>query len=301
VSVLGAEVELTRVHLSDIDAIGVYVGDGSALLEDVTIEDIHEIHDPVQGTFIADAVLVEGGTLEGRRLSIGEARVVGIAVGAGQATIEDVVIHGPAAAEAIPGQGVAVGNDAGEPCHVDAIRLAVEAAHDVGVFVAGRTSTMTAADLTVLGTRSRSDGATGRGLQVQDGATLEATRVRLAENREVGALVASAGSEMRLLDLTVEDTMPSAAGLAGSGVAALLDGHTSIARFLVTRNALAGLQLARGGTADLVDGEISHNLVGANVQTAPFDLARIRDNVLYRDNGVDLDSEARPVPEAMPP
>jgi hypothetical protein len=160
---------------------------------------------------------------------------------------------------------------------------------------------MTARDVVVLETSSLRADSPGRALQVQNGAELDATRVLLAGNREVAALVASPGSDMRFRDLTVQDTLARDDGFAGTGIAALIDGHLSATRFLITRNALCGLQLARGGTADLMDGEISENLVGANVQTMPFDLERIDRNVIYRANTVDLDSEARPVPEPMAP
>ena len=57
--------------------------------------------------------------------------------------------------------------------------------------------------------------------------------------------------------------------------------------------------MGEGSEMDLVDGEVSHNLVGANVQTAGFDLQRIQQGVIYRDNERDLDSDALPVPGSV--
>ncbi len=50
---------------------------------------------------------------------------------------------------------------------------------------------------------------------------------------------------------------------------------------------------------DLHEGEVSHNTVcGANIQTEGFDPARLMDDVVYHDNGVNLDMSALPIPEA---
>ena len=101
---------------------------------------------------------------------------------------------------------------------------------------------------------------------------------------------------------------PPCPGVAGTGLGSYGGGHLAASRFLVTRNALCGVQLAHGGdgtggrypegeTMDLHDGDISFNGVcGANVQTEGFDIRRLTDRVWYHDNPTELDMSELPVP-----
>ena len=92
-------------------------------------------------------------------------------------------------------------------------------------------------------------------------------------------------------------TTTCAAEPIGTGITSVVDARITGERFRITRNAFAGLQLARGGVIDLTSGEVTENAIGANVQTEGYDLARITDRVIYRDNGRDLDSTLLPVPD----
>jgi len=88
--------------------------------------------------------------------------------------------------------------------------------------------------------------------------------------------------------------------------------------FLCSEAGLAGLQVASGGEADLhgvclpepvdLDGGgsgceptalVQANPIGVNVQTEGFDLGRIQDGVVYRDNTRTLDATELPVPGAV--
>jgi hypothetical protein len=57
------------------------------------------------------------------------------------------------------------------------------------------------------------------------------------------------------------------------------------------------VDFATGGTMDLHEGEVSNNPIGANVQTEGFDINRLMDRVVFRDNERDLDMTELPVPE----
>jgi len=78
---------------------------------------------------------------------------------------------------------------------------------------------------------------------------------------------------------------------------AIDDATVTATRFRVSASGVCGVQLARGGFIDLHDGEVSRNPVGANVQTVGFDVARLQDRVLYRDNEQTLDTAGLLVPE----
>jgi hypothetical protein len=69
-------------------------------------------------------------------------------------------------------------------------------------------------------------------------------------------------------------------------------------RFLVERSALAGLALTRGGTIDLLDGEVAFNPVGVNVDAPDYDLDRLRNQVRYHDNDLTLQAISLPEPRA---
>jgi hypothetical protein len=67
--------------------------------------------------------------------------------------------------------------------------------------------------------------------------------------------------------------------------------------FRIARNALCGVQVARGGEMDLHHGVVSNHRVGANVQDPTFDPNRLGDDVRYLDNETILDAQSLPVPE----
>lgn len=48
-------------------------------------------------------------------------------------------------------------------------------------------------------------------------------------------------------------------------------------------------------------GEVSDNPIGVNVQVAGFDLDRLMEGVVYRDNGRNIDGESLPVPDPVLP
>jgi hypothetical protein len=104
----------------------------------------------------------------------------------------------------------------------------------------------------------------------------------------------------------------------------VLDGAAlELSHFTSNDAGLVGVQIAREGEADLhglclrertdfdaagrvIDweclehsAEVSRNPIGANVQSEDFDLGRIQDGVLYRDNVRTLDSTVLPVPESL--
>ncbi len=75
-------------------------------------------------------------------------------------------------------------------------------------------------DATVRGTRREaSDGQYGRGVQVQGGAALDFTRLRLEHNRDIAFMVSNAGTTANGSDLAIADTFPElVGGFAGLGI-----------------------------------------------------------------------------------
>ena len=172
-------------------------------------------------------------------------------------------------------------------------------------------------DVALRDTGSReSDRTFGVGLHVQGGASAEVMRGMFERNHDITICATNAGTSVTLQDLVVRDTLgaecgldaPPCPGTGGLGVASYGGAGLAATRFLVTRSALCGIQVAHGldafgvphpegGTMDLHEGEISFNTVcGANVQTEGFDYRRLMDRILFRGNPTNLDATALPVP-----
>jgi len=275
--------------------------------------------DPSTGGYFGRGLsLSQGATAEVRRCLFDGNADIGVSLqGEGSALVmEDSVIRGTVSQpDGLFGRGANVQDGA----NLEARRTALLRNHDIGVGVAMEETVVTLTDVIVSGTRSRPvDGLWGRGLHAQLGAEVTILRGLFDGNREVGLSVASVGTTVSLTDVTIRQTeraeCPASectAGGLGFGLAVLLGGHADGHRFLLTGNAVGGIQLAygcsdpdhcepseHGGTADLREGEISHHAIGANVQTLDFDLDRLTDRVLYIDNDRDLDTEELPVPSA---
>jgi len=166
------------------------------------------------------------------------------------------------------------------------------------VFVDGAQTSFEAVDLRVSGTIAPPGGLEpGLGVEVRTGAAALMQRALIDDNAGIGVVAYDAGATLVLEDVAVERTSSLGGDEGGgSGVIALLGGSVDATRFRFSDNAFCGLQLASGGVVDLQDGIVSGNLVGANVQTEGFDLARLQDRIVYRDNARDLDTTALPLP-----
>ncbi len=117
-----------------------------------------------------------------------------------------------------------------------------------------------------------------------------------------GIILFEAGTELSGRQVEVRDTAgapcdPADCNVFGMGVSVLDDAHASLEDFVVTRSALCGVRLARGGTADLSRGEVSYGVIGANVQTEGFDVERLSMEVSYHHNETNLDAVMLPVPQ----
>jgi len=83
---------------------------------------------------------------------------------------------------------------------------------------------------------------------------------------------------------------------AGTGIGAYDGAEVAVDRFSIVRAALCGVHLASGGALDISDGVVAENGIGACVR-GDYDVSRLTTGVIYRDNGVNLDSTVLPVPQ----
>lgn len=299
----GARAELTRCAFERNRIVGVAADDAGTLLalSDVAVRDGEgSLSAGVGGTGVqvnagAQATLMRVVSERNRRAG------VLVDQAGSRLTAFDLAVHGTRsqASDRAAGQGLSVVRGG----RADVVRAVVEANREVGVLVASASTSAQLADVVVRDTEaSEATGLWGRGIQVQFGARLNANRVVVERNREVSVAAADAASVLQLSDVVVRDTrkracLPACEDRGGSGAMAALDGSIVLSRFVVANNPQCGVQLGRGGTVDLHVGEVRNNVIGANVQTDGFDLGRLQDQVVFRDNQRDLESLTLPLPD----
>ncbi|MGF1466819.1 MAG: hypothetical protein ACFCGT_11865 [Sandaracinaceae bacterium] len=161
--------------------------------------------------------------------------------------IEDVTV-GPAevggvhlhnAGEEVLLEGLRVREVTGEP------RAAVQA--ELG-------AALRAHSLVIQDTRSSAGGEFGRGLDVRAGAGVDLRRAVLERNREGGVSVLDPGSEARLEDLVVRDTMPRESDdMFGRGLGVQFGPRVVLRRALLERNRDVGIFVGGGGADALIE------------------------------------------------
>lgn len=301
---LGASAELSRVLVERNANLGILVtGPGGNV---IATDTVIRLTSPEPFGF-GQGVQVVAATAQLARVLVADNTEVGVLAGAEgtELTVSDVLVRGTRPNGAGWGRGVSVQMGA----VADIARALVEESHEVGLEATGAGARVTVTDVAVRRTRGNaSTGTFGRGLNVQHGAVLEGSRVLLAENHELGAFAGGAGTRISLVDAVVRDTRERecaettcASAPAGSGVGSYDGAAVSLSRFAVLRSPLCGLQLARGAEMDLMGGEIAESSVGVCLQVADYDLGRLTNEVLFRDNGRTLEATDFPVPGPTDP
>ena len=245
--------------------------------------------------------VIRGGVLTLDRVSISRMRTNAI-VAAGAARLEatDVFITNTVGSLDSP---VGYGIELAEASTASMRRVFIDRSTAVGLLLDSRDTVVDATDLTIVHTRGDGGGTFGRAIQVQRGGVLTLNRADLRDNREVAISVARTSSSLTATNLRLVDTRQrqcaedgTECAAAGIGIGAYEEGAVSVDRFLVAGNFLAGVQVATDGSLDLANGVVERNPVGANIQVPGYDVTRLTTNVLYRDNGANLDSAELTVP-----
>ena len=250
-------------------------------------------------------IAIGGATMTLERVHLERAGGLGAVVGDPGTTLEatDLVIRDTEPRNALSeGQGIEIAG--GGAARLE--RVLVDEAVGLAVLATDPGSTLDARDLGVIRTRAYANGSFGRALQVQLGASATLTRAALALNREATVVVTGAGTSLEGIDVAIEDSLERDCAVggclpAGIGISVFDSGAATLSRFRVLRSALVGAQVARDGRLELSDGEVSECPVGVNVQVPGYDLDLLRRGVLFRDNGVNLDSSELVIPEPMRP
>jgi hypothetical protein len=235
-------------------------------------------------------------------------RLIGVVVGVESAletTTAELVLEDAVVRDGLPtvdgdrgGQGLSVRGGT-----ATLRRVAFARNRDAAVVAALPNAILLAEDVSVTDTASAvATRDAGSGVACQEAATCTVTRLVVADSRSAGVIVY--GATLTGADVTVARTAPRecaadtcADAPAGLGVAVVESGHLTLEGFDIADHALAGVLLARAGEADLSRGRIARNPIGINISTAGFDAGRVSADVVFEDNGVNLDTSELPVPD----
>ena len=310
----GAEVQVRRAVVDDNRDIGVVVaGDASLLLEDAVVRGTRER--ALDGAFGQGLNVEQGAEAEVRRAVMDDNREIGVFVDTnGSLLLEDAVVRGTRerASDGNFGRGLNVQDGA----EAQVRRAVMDDNRQVGVFVGGTGSSLLLEDAVVRGTREQAlDGALGRGLSVQDGATAQVRRAVVDDNREVGVFVSSDGS-LILEDAVVRGTRERASdGAFGQGLSVDEGAEAQVRRAVVDDNRDLGIYVlgsdlrledavvtgtrrpvcSEEGTCPL-DSRAAHALGAMGTSSVTAERVRLQDSEvcgLWLSDGDDLPGEFR--------
>lgn len=220
--------------------------------------------------------------------------------------IEDAVIRdGVTSVRTVSARGMNVRTGA----QVVLARVLFERSQEIALFALDEGTRVTATDLVVRDTRgSTAEGLAGWAVGVGSGAAADVSRALLETSHEAGVFAHGAGSLFDARDVVIRDTASrecaatTCAGYpAGSGVGAFESAHVRLSEFVVTRAEQCGVIIGRDGMVDLRHGVVSEHPIGVCIQVDGYDVGRLTDRVLYRDNEAAFEATTYPAPDVADP
>ena len=237
--------EGTTVHLSNVKVqetqpladgtlgLGIGVQEGASLLADgCLVEKNTQI-----GIFASD----EGTTVHLSNVEIRETRLK---------------------ADGTGGEGIV----AQEGAFLQAEDCLVKGNAEVGIYLLSEGTMAILSNVEVRDTQPIVDGTYGRGINLRDGASLQAEDCTVEGNADVG-IIAASGSVVHLANVEVRDTQPLADGTYGRGIEVNGGASLQAADSLVEGNSEIGILVADEGTVHLRDVEVrdTHRLADMTV------------------------------------
>jgi hypothetical protein len=256
----GARLEATRFVVANNRDFGVdATGPGSlVVLTDAVVRDTQpwaSIRRFGRGVEVED-----GARFEGRRLIVRDSFDTGLYVtGAGSSVVlEDAVVRNTQPTAADDGGGRAIDLEFG--ARLTATRLVVELQRESGIFAIHAGTRVELTDVAVRDTESRvSDGMFGHGVNLEEGASLDATRLLVERSHGSGMRGADEGTEIAMRDVVVRDTRAQATDLAfGHGLQIANGARVVGERVRVDGARELGLLAFNGASVELSDVVISN-------------------------------------------
>ena len=286
----GATVTIDRMTLVDVNGDGLLVTGGARLTaRDVALT----ARSPTDGFDLGVAVSAGAGLL-GERVAVRN-YAAGVLV-SGEATLADVAVSGRTS----PDDGISLGGRG---------RIAVRRARlfqrtGYGIFMYGD-GRLDGEDM-VIEDLSASQLDVAVGVAAIDTATVAIERLRVVGTRTASAYGADRSrlllTDARLMNAVPATCSPQVCGLAGvaSGLYLRDRSRGDLTRFGILRAATAGIILTEGAAVDAREGEIAECAIGLLVANPDFDLDRIADRVVFRDNVRDALIDQADVPRIEP-
>ncbi len=307
-AIRGARLEAARTLVEGYAAFGVLVAHQNtvATLTDVVIRSPNE--GVINGDFRGGIHASMGARIEATRIVVAHTRGAGVTAendGTHVILADTVIRDVDAAPSDVFGSS---GLTAATGARVEATRLLVTRTADTGILIGEAGTEVVLFDTAVRDTLPRTDdGTSGRGIQAQDGARIEASRIHVSGSHEVGVLaVTTAVLELSDVSVTNTDVAACASGTCaatpfGYGLVSV-GAAVSMTRFEIRDSAICGFLLTPyestmdPASVDLATGVVSGSAIGACVQVDGYDLDRLTNGVVYVDNTTNLDSTMLPVP-----
>lgn len=318
-----ARTTLRRVTIGGAERYGIVQRGGELTVRNTSIEapraDLRVAHDPGRvtgaGISLADGV---DALLEDVHV-IGPERY-GIRQRGGTLTARRLFLSGARAQEELSAAGTAIWLSDGVRALID--DSDVRASGSSALIVEDPGTQLEAVRLRAWDTRAnrflmREFGASIAAVEVLREASLVLVSTQIRGSQVLAVRAQDPGSRIDGHDLSISEVveLPDFDGPAGGvGAQALDGGAIELFTFGVSgrealepelgvedprpapETALAGIQILEGGEIDLHEGVVGFFAVGANVQDAGFDLERVQDRIIYRNNSRNLDGAALPVP-----
>ncbi|MEJ7730475.1 MAG: right-handed parallel beta-helix repeat-containing protein [Polyangiaceae bacterium] len=212
-------------------------------------------------------IVGDGATADIQRTAFVGNRVMGIYMHLGGAmTLRESLVQGT-----LPSRGGSLFGDAHfgigaavlPGTRLDAVDTAFVGNREMSLFVRGQGAAVTLDRVLVADTLYDAGDGYGRGINVQDGASLAAVQTAVLRGTEVG--VVSFGSFVTLTDSTIGHTTRGAEDVLAIGVVAALGGRVELLGSTITGNQDVGLIIA-ASSAYVNGGFVSNNAIGAHVQ-----------------------------------
>lgn len=203
-----------------------------------------------EGSLVLDRVLVESVVTPSM-----------IFVDGSHLTARDTVVIGPSDI-AYMGSGLL----ALERAQVDLSRIRFVNLGSTALFVGGSGTRLAATDV-VLRDAPGDERGDGRAIEVDEGATVVASRATIDRARAIAVLVTGAGAQADLVDVAIRDTRSDPVGTWGRAIHAQLGGAVRAERIAIREAREAAVVSFAGGSVDLVEASIDRTLARDCVTT----------------------------------
>lgn len=300
----GAELTLSRALVRDATAFGIGVTDADSRLAatDVVVRDVAEdyfAHD------LGRAVEVGSGafcSLE--RAGLSNTHEAGLKALGSDITLHLTDVRVDTVLGSVANGEFGRGLDLGGGVVATLERVAISNAGDVGLFVVGDNTEVTASDCSVRDTQGeRGSGMEGRAVAVQRRSMLSVNGLDVVDARSVGISVVD-GAHMEAQRLRMRGVAACSGSAcadepAGHGVLVSGQSSASFADFDMADIDACAVVLAEQSELDLQEGRVANARAGVCVQVDGYDLARLTEAVAYENVDTPISTESVALPDVL--